>query len=68
MERAVNDGTECGALLQQLAARRGHRADGRSAGSHLRETFAQSAQAPAPTADADAEIDQIMRIVRTYLK
>lgn len=36
--------------------------------SHLRETFAQSAQAPAPTADADAEIDQIMRIVRTYLK
>ena len=69
LERAVNDGTECGALLQQLAALRG--ATGLMAEvleSHLRETFAQSAQAPAPTADADAEIDQIMRIVRTYLK
>ena len=70
LERAVNDGTECGALLQQLAALRGA-ATGLMAEvleSHLRETFAQSAQAPAPTADADAEIDQIMRIVRTYLK
>ena len=70
LERAVNDGTECGALLQQLAALRGA-ATGLMAEvleSHLRETFAQSGQAPAPTADADAEIDQIMRIVRTYLK
>lgn len=70
LERAVNDGTECGALLQQLAALRGAAAGlmAEVLESHLRETFAQSAQAPAPTADADAEIDQIMRIVRTYLK
>ena len=48
LERAVNDGTECGALLQQLAALRGA-ATGLMAEvleSHLRETFAQSAERP----------------------
>ncbi|WZB74321.1 metal-sensing transcriptional repressor [Achromobacter insuavis] len=51
LERAVNEGTECGALLQQLAALRGA-ATGLMAEvleSHLRETFLQSAgQGPAP--------------------
>ncbi len=73
LERAVNEGTECGALLQQLAALRGA-ATGLMAEvleSHLRETFLQSAQGGRPgatTIEPEAEIDQIMRIVRSYLK
>ena len=72
LERAVNEGTECGALLQQLAALRGA-ATGLMAEvleSHLRETFLQSAQGgrPGATLEPEAEIDQVMRIVRSYLK
>ncbi|MBB1625359.1 metal/formaldehyde-sensitive transcriptional repressor [Achromobacter sp. UMC71] len=73
LERAVNEGTECGALLQQLAALRGA-ATGLMAEvleSHLRETFLQSAQGGRPgaaTIEPEAEIDQVMRIVRSYLK
>jgi DNA-binding FrmR family transcriptional regulator len=38
--------------------------------SHLRETFLQSAQGgrPGATLEPEAEIDQVMRIVRSYLK
>jgi len=72
LERAVNEVTECGALLQQLAALRGA-ATGLMAEvleSHLRETFLQSAQGGPPDAKIDpaAEVDQLMRIVRSYLK
>lgn len=95
LERAVAAGTECGALLQQIAALRGA-ANGLMADvleSHLRETFAQSAgdakgdakhdagDVPAvrsleqavppeliPSMDVHGEIEQIMRIIRTYLK
>ncbi|CAB3657539.1 MULTISPECIES: metal/formaldehyde-sensitive transcriptional repressor [Achromobacter] len=72
LERAVNEGTECGALLQQLAALRGA-ATGLMAEvleSHLRETFLQSSQGGPQDAsiDAAAEVDQLMRIVRSYLK
>lgn len=72
LERAVNEGTECGALLQQLAALRGA-TNGLMAEvleSHLRETFLQSAQAsaPAPRPETESQIDDLMRIVRSYLK
>lgn len=84
LERAVDAGTECGALLQQIAALRGA-ANGLMADvleSHLRETFIQTGAAPqaasqaGPAApeqgiapfDAHEEIEQIMRIIRTYLK
>ena len=72
LERAVNEGTECGALLQQLAALRGA-ATGLMAEvleSHLRETFLQSAQAGRQDAriEPEAEIDLLMRLVRSYLK
>ena len=84
LERAVVAGTECGALLQQLAALRGA-ATGLMAEvleSHLRETFGVKTvnttlnEADVPTLpvlpmtaqDAQAEIDQLMRIIRTYLK
>ncbi len=69
LERAVEEGTECGALLQQLAAMRGA-ATGLMAEvleSHLRETF-QPPQAALTPADMDTEIDQLMRIIRSYLK
>lgn len=72
LERAVDAGTECGALLQQLAALRGA-ATGLMAEvleSHLRETFgaANTDAGALPLEKAEAEIDQIMRIIRSYLK
>jgi len=65
LERAVEAGTECAALLQQIAALRGA-ANGLMAEvleSHFRETFGQEAKP-----DSDTQIDEIMRILRTYLK
>jgi DNA-binding FrmR family transcriptional regulator len=72
LERAVGEGTECGVLLQQLAALRGA-ATGLMAEvleSHLRQTFAQTEGGSSLTIprDAHSEIDQLMRIIRTYLK
>lgn len=70
LERAVEAGTECGALLQQLAAMRGA-ATGLMAEmleSHLRETFQPSEATALPAPDIDNEIDQLMRIIRSYLK
>lgn len=66
LERAVEAGTDCGALLQQIAALRGA-ANGLMAEvleGHLRETFGSSAAGP----DDQSEIDTIMKILRTYLK
>lgn len=68
LERAVEAGTDCGTLLQQIAALRGA-ANGLMAEvleGHLRETFGQS-RTNVPV-DAEAEIDAIMRTLRTYLK
>ncbi|HWT61419.1 MAG TPA: metal/formaldehyde-sensitive transcriptional repressor [Ochrobactrum sp.] len=65
LERAVEAGTECAALLQQIAALRGA-ANGLMAEvleSHFRETFGQEAKT-----ESDTQIDEIMRILRTYLK
>jgi DNA-binding FrmR family transcriptional regulator len=67
MERAVETGTDCGSLLQQLAALRGA-ANGLMAevlDSHLRETFGQAQDAKP---GMEAEIEQLMRLVRSYLK
>ena len=62
MERAVEAGTDCGSLLQQLAALRGA-ANGLMAevlDSHLRETFGQ--------AGAPDELDRLSRLARSFLK
>ena len=71
LARAVEQGTDCGALLQQLSALRGA-TNGLMAElleSHLRETFGTApAVAEAAAVDTQAEIDQLMRIVRSYLK
>ncbi|MBB3808702.1 metal/formaldehyde-sensitive transcriptional repressor [Pseudochelatococcus contaminans] len=71
LERAVEAGTECGVLLQQIAALRGA-ANGLMAEvleSHMRETFGQRQEnASGGFADHDADIEEIMRLLRTYLK
>lgn len=73
LERAVEAGTECVDLLQQLAALRGATyglmADVLE--SHMRETFgaaAVSPQARAPTPDQDAEVDHMVRMLRSFLR
>ena len=71
LERAVEEGTDCSALLQQIAALRGA-ANGLMAevlDSHLRESFGSAKHEARPAvADPDAEIDGLMKILRTYLK
>jgi DNA-binding FrmR family transcriptional regulator len=67
LERAIDAGADCGALLQQIAALRGA-ANGLMAEvleGHLRGIFAGRDQAGI---DLDAEIDGIIRTLRTYLK
>lgn len=72
---AVERGEPCGALLQQLSALRGA-ATGLMAEvleSHLRETLMgqacgdQNAHDPIPASEP-AEIGEIMRVIRPYLK
>ncbi|MDX3894626.1 metal/formaldehyde-sensitive transcriptional repressor [Pusillimonas sp.] len=71
LERAVEEGTDCSLLLQQIAALRGA-ANGLMAevlDSHLRELFGTSKEEiPRAAVDPDAEIESLMKILRTYLK
>ncbi|RDE08430.1 metal/formaldehyde-sensitive transcriptional repressor [Pelagibacterium lacus] len=65
LERAVEAEADCGVLLQQIAALRGA-ANGLMAEvleSHLRETFGT-----AGTVEPEADIDMVVKILRTYLK
>lgn len=73
LERAVEAGTDCAPILQQLAALRGA-VNGLMAeilDSHLREEFADT---PHPKSDRQrdkqrqASIDQVVALVRSYLK
>ncbi|WP_022982682.1 metal/formaldehyde-sensitive transcriptional repressor [Ideonella sp. B508-1] len=73
LERAVEAGTECVDLLQQLAALRGATyglmADVLE--SHMRETFGTavaSSQARQPPPDQDAEVDHMVRMLRSFLR
>jgi DNA-binding FrmR family transcriptional regulator len=74
LERAIASGTECGAVLQQLAALRGA-VNGlvyEILEGHLRETFGQitaaSETADLPSQAPDARIDQTIALIRSYLK
>jgi DNA-binding FrmR family transcriptional regulator len=76
LERAVLAGTDCGTLLQQIAALRGA-TNGLMAEvleSHLRETFGAAmpatrrATAKTQPAEREAEIERLVRLVRSYLK
>lgn len=64
LERALEEGADCGPVLQQIAAVRGA-VNGLMAGvleSHLRETFA------APTAPPPEAVDEVLTLVRSYLR
>ena len=74
LERAVEAGVDCSALLQQIAALRGA-ANGLMAEvleSHLRETFGLArggeVRGEKPGFEPEAELDGIIRMLRTYLK
>ena len=75
LERAVEAGVDCSALLQQIAALRGA-ANGLMAEvleSHLRETFGLAQGNGRHREDeagfeSEAELDGIIRMLRTYLK
>ena len=70
LERAVEQGTDCGALLQQLSALRGATTGlmAEVLESHLRETMARPAEAAQSAATDNDEIAAIMRVIRPYLK
>ncbi len=67
VERAIEAGTDCSLLLQQIAALRG--ASGGLMAEiidiHMRETLGLT-QRGAP--DGDAEFENVMKLLRTYLK
>ncbi|ATG41740.1 metal/formaldehyde-sensitive transcriptional repressor [Phaeobacter piscinae] len=72
LERAIDSGTGCAALLQQIVAMRGA-ANGLMAEvmqSHLKETFSLDAAATSSRTlrSVDDEIAEIMKILKTYLK
>jgi DNA-binding FrmR family transcriptional regulator len=69
LERAVAAGTECGVLLQQIAALRGA-ANGLMVDvleSHLKETFGPF-KGKVKDLNVSAEIDMLTKIVGRYLK
>ncbi|MBP7564864.1 MAG: metal-sensing transcriptional repressor [Burkholderiaceae bacterium] len=68
LERAVQAGTDCGALLQQLSALRGATTGlmAEVLDSHLRETFGVAGDRPEGV--EDTEIDRLVGIFRTYLR
>ena len=70
LERAVEQGTDCGALLQQLSALRGATTGlmAEVLESHLRETMARPTEMAQAEAEDDDEIAAIMRVIRPYLK
>jgi DNA-binding FrmR family transcriptional regulator len=70
LERAIEVGTDCSLLLQQISALRGA-AGGLMAEvleSHLREIFGQNGKAVTPGTQGLDDLDEIVNILRTYLK
>lgn len=69
LERAIEAGTECGVLLQQIAALRGA-ANGLMVDvldSHLRETFGPL-KGKTKNVDISSEIEMMTKIISSYLK
>lgn len=70
LERAIAAGEDCGPVLQQIAALRGA-VNGLMAGildSHLREEFTQVAADPDIALQHRRSIDEVVALVRSYLK
>ncbi|WP_322070262.1 formaldehyde-responsive transcriptional repressor FrmR [Paraburkholderia bannensis] len=67
LERALEEGADCGPILQQIAAMRGA-INGLMAGvleSHLREEFSSLAAADD---SSKKSIDEVVSLVRSYLR
>lgn len=67
LQRALQDGAECAAVLQQIAALRGA-ANGLMAQvleSHLREEFGRPAATPLQRHE---RVEEVVALVRAYLK
>jgi FrmR/RcnR family transcriptional regulator, repressor of frmRAB operon len=67
LERALEEGAECGPILQQIAAVRGA-VNGLMAGvleSHLREEFLSLTDA---SETSQKSIDEVVTLVRSYLR
>ena len=70
LERAVEAGTDCAPILQQLAALRGA-VNGLMAeilDGHLREEFTQVATDPKIRKQHQQSIDEVIALVRSHLK
>ncbi len=68
LERALEEGAECGPILQQIAAVRGA-INGLMAGvleSHLREEFTHLTEVN--SASQQQSIDEVVSLVRSYLR
>lgn len=72
LERAIEAGTDCAPLLQQIVAMRGaiNGLMGEVMESHLRETFGPEENPTDHAGDGehDDAVDGVMKILRTYLK
>ena len=71
LERSVEEGVECGAALQQLAALRGavNSLMAEVLESHLKESFVRTASTKRASAQAlETTIDEAVSLVRSYLK
>lgn len=69
LERAIEEGTDCSLLLQQLAALRGATNSLMSEvlEGHLRETFEKNNHKTS-SKEMKSTLDDILNLVRTYLK
>lgn len=71
LERAVEDGVDCGQLLQQLAALRGA-VNGmifEILEGHMRETFDKDEQGKRKTDDQiDKGLNEALSLIRSYMK
>lgn len=67
LERALENGTDCGPVLQQIAAIRGavNGLMSEVLESHLREQFGQPASG---AADREARVAEMTSLIRSYLK
>jgi len=68
LETALEEGTECRAVLQQIAAIRGAVTGvmRQVLEAHVRETFGSAAELPPE--QLDEEIEELNELIRAYLK
>lgn len=67
LERALNEGVECAAVLQQIAAIRGavNGLMSEVMEAHIREEFSQAADSPNVR---ERQVNEMVLLVRSYLK